>query len=78
MGCEGKTLAVVLISLAVGFDGFNVVGQSVNILDIAPRFTGVLMGIANTFATISGIISPFVTGWLTNDMVSPLFVLMVF
>ncbi|XP_014678873.1 PREDICTED: sialin-like [Priapulus caudatus] len=37
------------------------------ILDIAPQFASVLMGLSNCFATIPGIISPTVTGYLVKD-----------
>lgn len=34
------------------------------------RYAGVLMGITNSFATIPGIVSPYVTGWITNNEVA--------
>jgi ACS family sodium-dependent inorganic phosphate cotransporter len=42
---------------------------SVNHLDIAPQHAGVLMGISNTVATLPGIISPLVTGFIVQNEV---------
>lgn len=41
----------------------------VNHLDIAPQHASVLMGISNTFATIPGIVSPALTGYLVTNSV---------
>lgn len=43
---------------------------SVNHLDIAPQHASVLMGIGNTFATIPGIVSPMLTGYLVVEQTS--------
>ena len=40
-----------------------------NELDIAPRFGGILKGIANSAATLAGCITPSVTGYFTNNEV---------
>eukprot|EP00041_Stephanoeca_diplocostata_P011750 m.194426 g.194426 ORF g.194426 m.194426 type:complete len:222 (-) comp18649_c2_seq2:383-1048(-) len=57
--------AVAFISIAQGGMGMSVAGFNVNHLDIGPRYAGVMMGITNTAGTISGILGPVVTGWLT-------------
>jgi len=36
--------------------------------DIAPAYAGIVFGISNTFATIPGIISPYVVGALTEKV----------
>lgn len=36
--------------------------------DIAPAYAGLIFGISNTFATIPGIISPYVVGALTEKV----------
>ncbi|XP_041360913.1 sialin-like [Gigantopelta aegis] len=64
-GCD-HTLAVVLLTLAVGSAGMTMPGYSVNHLDIAPKFAGVLLGITNSLATIPGFLAPIVVGVLTN------------
>ncbi|XP_046392973.1 sialin-like [Ischnura elegans] len=59
--------AVTCLTLAVGLGGFAWSGFSVNHLDIAPQYAGVLMGFGNTFATLPGIISPTLTGYIVRD-----------
>lgn len=59
--------AVVCLSIAVGIGGFALAGFFVNHLDIAPQHAGVLMGISNTVATLPGIISPLVTGFIVQN-----------
>jgi hypothetical protein len=36
--------------------------------DIAPAYAGIVFGISNTFATIPGIISPYIVGALTEKV----------
>ena len=48
---------------------------TVNHLDIAPRFAGILMGISNSVGTIPGIISPYVVGRLTDNQVMLMLIL---
>ena len=69
VGCDDTSLAVVLFTLAVGIQSFNSTSYSVNHLDIAPRFAGILMGITNSFGTIPGIVAPYVVGVLTDNQV---------
>lgn len=40
---------------------------SVNHLDLAPQHASILMGISNTFATLPGIISPTITGYIVKS-----------
>ena len=69
VGCNSTSLAVILFSLALGASNFNVSSYTVNHLDIAPRFAGVLMGITNAAGTIPGIVGPYVVGLLTDNQV---------
>jgi hypothetical protein len=41
----------------------------VNHLDIAPQHASVLMGLSNTVATLPGIISPVITGYIVQNKV---------
>ncbi|XP_054734152.1 sialin [Anastrepha obliqua] len=61
------TWSVVCITTAVGLGAFAWSGFAVNHLDIAPQHASVLMGIGNTFATIPGIVSPLLTGYLVTN-----------
>lgn len=41
-----------------------------NHVDISPNWAGILMGITNTFANLTGFAAPYVAGLLINDDVS--------
>ncbi|KAJ1528764.1 hypothetical protein ONE63_007151 [Megalurothrips usitatus] len=58
---------VLCITVAVGLGGFAWSAFSVNQLDIAPQYASVLMGISNTVATLPGMISPLITGYIVQD-----------
>ncbi|XP_011636198.1 LOW QUALITY PROTEIN: sialin-like, partial [Pogonomyrmex barbatus] len=58
---------VICITLAVGFGGFAWSGFGVNHLDIAPKHASVLMGIGNTIATLPGVVSPIITGYIVQN-----------
>ena len=63
--------SVTYMTLVVAFLTFNEGGGFwVNHIDVAPRFSGILMGITNLAATVAASISPLVTGYLTNNHVS--------
>ncbi|XP_052061714.1 uncharacterized transporter slc-17.2-like [Mytilus californianus] len=66
--CEKKYLAVLFLCLAVTMSGFTRAGYSVNHIDVAPKYSGIMLGICNTMATIPGMVAPLVAGALTpND-----------
>ncbi|XP_018336577.1 sialin isoform X2 [Agrilus planipennis] len=71
MLCAGFLLSPVVssicLTLAVGLGGFAWSGFSINYLDVGPAHASVIMGIGNTFATVPGIISPALTGFLVVD-----------
>lgn len=62
-GCD-RILIVTIISLALGFSGFCVGGFLVNHIDVASNFSGQLMGLSNTFMSISAILAPTVIGFI--------------
>lgn len=64
---EDHALPVALLVLATGFLCLNNAGYNVNHLDIAPRFGGVILGLTNTAGTISGCLTPLVTGYFTDN-----------
>ncbi|GJQ86527.1 hypothetical protein Trydic_g10427 [Trypoxylus dichotomus] len=63
--------STICLTLAVGLGAFAWAGFSVNHLDVAPQHASVLMGVSNTFATLPGIFSPIISGYIvttpTND-----------
>ena len=69
VGCHQTVLAVFFLSFALIGGGCLQSGFSINHLDIGARYAGVLMAITNTIGTVSGIVSPYVVGLLTNDKV---------
>ena len=43
-------------------------GFLVNYNDVAGAYSGIVFGIANTFATIPGIIAPYLVGEITKNV----------
>jgi hypothetical protein len=54
----GVTSGVLATSCTLGFAGLARGGFSVNHMDIAPKYAGVVMGISNTAGTLSGMGMP--------------------
>uniref|UniRef100_A0A336KTH8 CSON014673 protein n=1 Tax=Culicoides sonorensis TaxID=179676 RepID=A0A336KTH8_CULSO len=64
---------ITCLVFGVGLGAFSISGFAVNALDLAPNHAAVIMGITNTFATLPGIISPMLTGFIvTADPLNPL------
>ena len=66
---KSKAVAIGLLCTGVGITGLNATGYAVNILDIAPRFAGVIIGISNVFGSMPGFISPMIVGYITTKNV---------
>lgn len=66
IGCN-YSLAVVFLTISTTLGGFCSSGFSINHLDIAPSYAGILLGITNTFATVPGMIGPVIAKSLTPD-----------
>lgn len=54
--------------MGVGFGGISLAGFSINHIDIAPRFAGVLMGITNTAGTLPGILGPQIAKMIAQEV----------
>ena len=63
------TTAIVMMTLGIGLNGLSESGFLINHLDIAPAFASVLLGVTNTAGTMSGIISPTLTGFIVQHHV---------
>jgi MFS family permease len=61
---ESVPLAIALMSLGNIFGGAMAGGFGVNHLDIAPKGSGVIMGLSNTAGTIPGIIGVYISGMI--------------
>uniref|UniRef100_A0A8C8VQR6 Solute carrier family 17 member 4 n=1 Tax=Pelusios castaneus TaxID=367368 RepID=A0A8C8VQR6_9SAUR len=66
VGCN-YTAAVIFLTLSMTAISMCGAGFNINHMDIAPRYAGFLLGITNTFGTISGIIAPTAVGFLTSQ-----------
>lgn len=64
------TIIIVCITLSVGLGAFSISGYLANPLDIAPQFSSIIVGYSNTFATLPGLISPVLTGYIVTTPVS--------
>ena len=64
-----KAVAIGLLCMGVGVTGLNATGYAVNILDIAPKFAGIIIGISNVFGSMPGFISPQIVGYITTKNV---------
>ena len=68
MDCQTQIGAVVLLSLSMGFCGFQFSSFFINHGDIAPKYAGTVFGFTNTGASIPGILAPYIVGALTQDV----------
>ncbi|XP_034477653.1 putative inorganic phosphate cotransporter [Drosophila innubila] len=64
---DQKTLAIVLMTLSVGFNSGATIGSSLNSIDLSPNHASILMGIINTAANAVPIITPLVAGAIVTD-----------
>ncbi|CAK9829816.1 SLC17A5 [Anthophora retusa] len=65
-GCDAVT-AIVMLVLALAFNGAACQTSLQNHQDLAPNFAGSLYGIMNTFGSFPGFIIPPIIGALTNE-----------
>ena len=63
-----KLIALSLLTAGVGCVGLAIAGYSVNLIDLSPRFAGVLMGITNCVGNCSGIIAPVVAKAIAHSV----------
>ena len=66
--CTQPTVAIALLVLAVSVAGFQYSGFLVNHVDIAPQYSGILFGISNSIAAVTGFVSPVVVGIITEEV----------
>lgn len=62
--------AITLFTVAVSLSTFLFSGYNINHLDLSPNYSGVLMGIGNSFENIGSVLAPLSVGWLITDNVS--------
>lgn len=61
------TIAIFLLTIAVGLNGTTYVGYMVNHMDLSPNFAGSLMGLTNSIANIMSILGPLAVGLILTD-----------
>lgn len=64
-----KTIIIVCIILSVGLGAFSSCGYTANVLDIAPQFSSLIFGISCTIATLPGMVSPPLSGYIATTPV---------
>ncbi|XP_045189876.2 uncharacterized transporter slc-17.2-like isoform X2 [Mercenaria mercenaria] len=64
--CTQPGVAIALLILGVATTGFQYSGWIVNHMDVAPAFAGILFGITNSIAAVTGFLSPYVVGVITD------------
>ncbi|KIH61815.1 hypothetical protein ANCDUO_07906 [Ancylostoma duodenale] len=62
-----QALVIVFVTAGMAISGLQFSGFYVNYLEIAPPFSGTLMGMGNTISSLAGITSPMVTSALTPN-----------
>ena len=63
------TLIIICIILSVGFGAPTSCGYTSNLLDIAPQFSSIITGISSTIASLPGMISPPLSGFIATTPV---------
>uniref|UniRef100_A0A0N4X004 MFS domain-containing protein n=1 Tax=Haemonchus placei TaxID=6290 RepID=A0A0N4X004_HAEPC len=66
-GCGQEALVIIYLTAGMAISGLQYSGFVVNYLDIAPSFSGTIMGMGNTISCLAGIVSPIVTSALTPN-----------
>ncbi|PFX21595.1 Vesicular glutamate transporter 2.1 [Stylophora pistillata] len=61
------TVIVICMSLAGLTTSLAFPAYTVNMLDIAPRYSSIIMGVCNTVGTTAGFVSPTIVGFITQD-----------
>ena len=66
---EWRYVAVFLLALSQAGSEIAIMGGFLlSNIDLAPQYTGVLQGIANTIGTIPGFVTPICIAWLTPEV----------
>ena len=66
IGCNDFYLSVGIIIFLAGMANFSYAGYGVNVLDLSPRFAGIIESYISFVASLAGVLTPLVTGFVTN------------
>ncbi|XP_049947662.1 sialin-like [Schistocerca serialis cubense] len=64
---EDPTAAVILLTVAIGFNGMTIMGYQMNHIDIAPNFSGLMIGICGSIGTLTSIAAPLYVGAVVKE-----------
>ncbi|XP_067634382.1 putative inorganic phosphate cotransporter [Eurosta solidaginis] len=59
--------AVALLTITVGVSSASYLGYQINHIDLSPNFAGILMGISNCLANITGIVAPLTVALIVTN-----------
>eukprot|EP00117_Sycon_ciliatum_P003642 scpid32056/ scgid0945/ Vesicular glutamate transporter 1; Brain-specific Na(+)-dependent inorganic phosphate cotransporter; Solute carrier family 17 member 7 len=62
---KSKALALAMVTVGDACMSFITMGAFINLVDLSPRFAGVLLAFTNSFGAIGGIIGPYIADALT-------------
>ena len=68
-GCNAAG-SIAFITISMTFNGAATVTNFINPHDLAPNYAGSIYGLINTIGSISGFLTPMVTGYVTMHNVS--------
>ncbi|KAL5961948.1 Vesicular glutamate transporter 2 [Taenia solium] len=63
--------ATIILSMALGISGLAVAGYAVSVIELAPKFAGLIMGFANSISTLTGKFTVPLCGLLSTDSTAP-------
>ena len=66
--CEDNVPILILMNIAMYFQGYAHLCYYVNYVDLSPRFSAILCGIGNGLSAVAGILGPIFVGYLVNDV----------
>ena len=67
---ENNVPILVLMNIAMYFQGYAHPCYYVNYADLSPRFSAILCGIGNSLSAVAGILGPIFVGYLVNNVES--------
>ncbi|XP_053963771.1 putative inorganic phosphate cotransporter [Anastrepha ludens] len=67
MDADHVIAAVALLTVTVGISSASYLGYQINHIDLSPNFAGILMGISNCLANITGIVAPLTVALIVTN-----------
>ncbi|XP_049776012.1 vesicular glutamate transporter 2-like isoform X2 [Schistocerca cancellata] len=64
---DDPTAAVILLTVSVGFNSISIMGYQMNLIDIAPNFSGLMMGITGSIGTLMSVAAPLYVGAIVKE-----------